>query len=267
MSDPDDDPEDALPFDDEEKPAPPRPRGGSVSPRSLFERESEERRTVTVEDPSPGPARGMPLAAIFLLVLLAAVAGYVVMRSLFSPGTPPAPERAAVTAPAPPQPSADHDASREDYFDPLAPVGGDATADAPPAPSPAGGGGSEMVPVEEPPKRPFEEPGAAAQAGDLPRAARLWAASLAVETDPGTWTLQISANCQTAALPGLLRRLSTGGEEAFLLPVRINGQDCYRLCRGVYRNREDAEASIPRLPSISPPPQPRAVPLDAMLTR
>src|SRR5262245_21327473 len=136
MSDPDDDPDDALPFDDEAEASPsrPKPRAGAVSPRSLFERESDDRspvtresdprRTVPRESPEPGPGRGVPVAAILLLVLLAAVAGYVLVRSLFSPG-PPA-QTAAVTPPPAqaPAPSAARDATREDYFDPLAPVGG-----------------------------------------------------------------------------------------------------------------------------------------------
>jgi hypothetical protein len=290
--------------DDESDPEIPAPRRSPVSPRTLFDEDDERpprgSASPRAEPPAPRDADDdasegspFPITAILLVAVIAGVLGYVAVRQFLAPSGP----ASASLAPLPPvQESSPPPPAKQDYFDPLVPTGG-AGSSAPGAPgtAPTDGGPGEpdraaepdMVPVEPdvPPDIPppsatgpaagrgFEEGsdearGEAAR-GDFARAARLWSAALSSGADPGSWTVQVSANCETSTLKPLLDALGTSGGSGggFLLPVTIGGKACYRVCTGTYPDRASAEAAISRLPRLNPPPSPRAVPLDALLPR
>jgi hypothetical protein len=54
----------------------------------------------------------------------------------------------------------------------------------------------------------------------------------------------------TACSPeNVQKAVSAGGSELFILPVSVKGQECYRVCWGLFDGRPGAEAALPGLPA------------------
>ena len=81
-------------------------------------------------------------------------------------------------------------------------------------------------------------------AGDLDAAVRSWENLL---VDTRAWTISVEVDCDFSILResfDLLRPLTA---PLFLLAVKIDERNCYRLCLGVFARREDASAWMKRI--------------------
>jgi septal ring-binding cell division protein DamX len=96
---------------------------------------------------------------------------------------------------------------------------------------------------------PYETALASYHAGNLAEAAGLWQEMLRAK-GPKPHTLQVSAACEEKNI-----RNNFGIFEKFgrpiVLPVRIKGRDCYRLCLGAYPSAEAAKESLAALPAVA----------------
>jgi septal ring-binding cell division protein DamX len=82
--------------------------------------------------------------------------------------------------------------------------------------------------------------------GALPEAAREFASSLRA----GSRT-RFSVQMLTACAPETVQKAvgAAGAGELIVLPVTLNGRACYRLCWGVYDDRQRAEAALATIPA------------------
>jgi septal ring-binding cell division protein DamX len=100
--------------------------------------------------------------------------------------------------------------------------------------------------------------------GVLPEAARAFARTLA----PGART-RFSLQLLTACAPETVQKAvgATGGTELFILPVTLQGRNCYRVCWGVYDTRQTAEAGLSTVPAYfrESGVRPRLSPLSELL--
>jgi len=114
-----------------------------------------------------------------------------------------------------------------------------------------------VVAAEPSPDEPAVPPGTAS---DLDR--RAGADRRRLSSEENAWALQLMAACDPANVERTVRSV---GDDARLhvLPARIQGRDCYRLCWGPFTTRSAAEAARGRLPSsvrsLPGTPQPRQV--------
>ena len=112
--------------------------------------------------------------------------------------------------------------------------------------------------------QPAPEPGAGADPGTRDPSA--WSRRLHDEVErlgsrTGEWTLQLIVACDPRNVARLLD--AAGDDDALhLIPAEINGRECFRLCWGAYRDREQALAAA--LPgslraNLEESPQPRPI--------
>jgi hypothetical protein len=81
--------------------------------------------------------------------------------------------------------------------------------------------------------------------GDLAGAARSFAAHL--KTAPaGTASVQLLVACSGETVQKAVANVSS--PELFIVPVRFQGRDCYRLCWGLYPGASQAAAAARSLP-------------------
>ena len=89
--------------------------------------------------------------------------------------------------------------------------------------------------------------------GDLESAIELWRNLI---TDLRAFTLSVEVDCDTSILRSSFDALQALEAPVFCLPVDVAGSDCYRLCVGVFSQREEAfswrERIRTRLPSSHP---------------
>jgi septal ring-binding cell division protein DamX len=233
---------------------PPAERSRSDSWQPQFRPPTASRR-VALRTPQGSSSRlPIVLSALLMIVVGTVAAWYFLLRA---PATP-APTPPVTTARAQPTP-------------PTAPV---TTTTLPPAtlaapPEPTGPPATTLAPAATPvpphatppPRatpapRPTPVPSAAASSGAsarvllgrgaLPEAAREFASTLR----PGSRT-RFSVQMLTACAPETVQKAvgAAGSEELFILPVALNGRACYRLCWGVYSDRQGAEAALAKIPA------------------
>jgi len=88
---------------------------------------------------------------------------------------------------------------------------------------------------------------AAFRRGDMARAAALWSLD-PVRAHPDRYTLQVLIACE----PDTLAKIHRGVDPStslFLAPVQVRGRACYRVCWGVHRDRDAAEAARATVPA------------------
>jgi len=81
-------------------------------------------------------------------------------------------------------------------------------------------------------------------AGDLDAAVRSWENLL---VDTRAWTISVEVDCDSSILRGSFDLLRPLNAPLFLLAVKIDERNCYRLCLGVFARREDASAWMKRI--------------------
>ncbi len=79
--------------------------------------------------------------------------------------------------------------------------------------------------------------------GDLPEAARAFAASLRAG---GGYSVQLLVACSAETVQKAVQNVSA--PELYVLPVNYKGRDCYRLCWGVYDSETRAGAAVRTVP-------------------
>jgi septal ring-binding cell division protein DamX len=84
------------------------------------------------------------------------------------------------------------------------------------------------------------------QEGELAEAAGLWKSMLQAE-DAGSRTLQVIAACQEDTVKSNFQAFSKYGK-VFAVPFRFKGNDCYRVCLGVYPGERAARNALSQLP-------------------
>lgn len=84
------------------------------------------------------------------------------------------------------------------------------------------------------------------QRGDLPGASRAFAAQLA-SAPGGSHSIQLLVACAPETITKALANANT--EELYVLPVRYQKRDCYRLCWGLYASRAQAESARRGVPA------------------
>jgi len=145
-----------------------------------------------------------------------------------------------------------------------------------PAPTPAAALPTPVAPPPSPPKPaatptpsaaaapPGADPRALLREGALAGAARGFATSLG----PGPAD-RFSVQAIVACAPETVQKAAANvaGEELFILPVELEGRECYRVCWGVFGTREEAEAAAQELPAYFRQSglRPRVTPLDELL--
>lgn len=108
------------------------------------------------------------------------------------------------------------------------------TAEAPPAAAPPRA--TLAVTPSAPPPAPSIPPQAspdsleARSQDDPPRLAR----------SDGAWTLQLAVACKRETADRLVERAS-GSLRLYVLPATLKEQECFRLCWGAYRSRDEAQ--------------------------
>jgi len=234
-----------LPFDEEVPSGTSRPRRSLLDPSAApgaGEAPPEDDASAT-ESAEPYP---FPVAAVALLLLLVLIMGYVGMRVLI--GGPPRPAPSAAAGSVRPEPGGHADpvadllSTGEETHEPRSPA-------AMPGARQAGTGRTRASAAGSPASG--QDPLLLARAGEFALASEAWARRLASGPSRDGWTVQLSANCE----PGLIQDLLTApglGRDAFLLPVAIRGQSCYRVCSGVYPGRAEADRRAREI-SIRPP--------------
>jgi septal ring-binding cell division protein DamX len=81
--------------------------------------------------------------------------------------------------------------------------------------------------------------------GQLAGAARAFAAHL--KTAPaGTASVQLLVACSGETVQKAVANVSS--PELFIVPVRFQGRDCFRLCWGLYPNSSQAASAVRALP-------------------
>jgi hypothetical protein len=81
--------------------------------------------------------------------------------------------------------------------------------------------------------------------GDLSRAARLFAGHL--DTAPaGTVSVQLLVACSGETVQKAVTNVSS--PELFIVPVKFQGRDCFRLCWGLYPSATQAATAARALP-------------------
>jgi septal ring-binding cell division protein DamX len=84
------------------------------------------------------------------------------------------------------------------------------------------------------------------QRGDLPAASRAFANQFA-RAPRGSHSIQLLVACAPETIAKALTNV--GSEELYVLPVRYQKRDCYRLCWGLYANRAQAESARRGVPA------------------
>ena len=216
-------------------------------------------RRAPARTPASTPSR-MPL---YLTVGLVCAVGATVVAWYFFLRTPaptsrPAPIALATPAPPPttvaaaatplPAPSVVPIATPTPAPAPSAtPVPPPTTLAAKPAPAPR--------PTPTPLPTPRPAPPSSAPAGDahallakgaLAEAARAFAATLAPDAR-GRYSLQVLVACSPENVQKAVSAVPA--DDLFVLPVKVKGQACYRLCWGVFDGRPAAEAALGSIPS------------------
>jgi hypothetical protein len=85
---------------------------------------------------------------------------------------------------------------------------------------------------------------ALAGSGDLEGAVEQWRGLL---VDDRAYTVSVEVDCDSNILRTSMETLQSLGAPTFLIPVGIQGRDCYRLCLGVFSKRADAPAWIAKI--------------------
>ena len=81
-------------------------------------------------------------------------------------------------------------------------------------------------------------------AGDLDAAVRSWENLL---VDARAWTISVEVDCDSSILRESFDLLRPLDAPLFLLAVKVDERDCYRLCLGVFARREEASAWMKRI--------------------
>ncbi len=229
------------------RPSADRPRSENWQPQ--FRPATASRRVALRATPQASSSRlPLILAALLMVVVGTVAAWYFLLRTPATPAPPPvtmvharptAPPRPATT-PTPPPTTV---AASPSAGGTSAPSPVPAATSAPPrvAPSP------RATPVA--PARATSSPASARVLlgrGALPEAAREFASSLRA----GSRT-RFSVQMLTACAPETVQKAvgAAGAGELIVLPVTLNGRACYRLCWGVYDDRQRAEAALATIPA------------------
>jgi hypothetical protein len=244
---------------------------GTEGPLQPMERASPERwspqfgaRDRPMGGARPAGSSGRARAGLIALALAAAATGafwYYFVRpqpgaSASSAASPaPAAQPSAVIADASPAAAA-RDAGRPPLASPsttlpirtaASPSPGSPTLRTPPPPM------STPPPVVSPPPRPpagggqggLREARAQLTAGKLAEAARGFAAHLRV-APRGTTSVQLLVACSGDTVQNAVTNVAS--PELYIVPVRFQGRDCFRLCWGLYTNASQAAAAARALP-------------------
>lgn len=96
--------------------------------------------------------------------------------------------------------------------------------------------------------------------GAVPLADRVRADVRRLAAHPDAWTLQFLVTREEARAEEIVARLADG-DALHVLPVRVQGEDCFRICWGRFATREAALGATapPELVALNADPIPRAV--------
>ncbi len=226
------------------RPSAERSRGDTWQPQF---RPATGSRRVALRTPQASSSR-LPviLSALLMVAVGTAAAWYFLLRK-------PASAPAAPVTTAQAQPTALPDPRPTSPVTPATTVTASPSTPVPSAPAPT----ATPVPPQAPPSpratpvsTPAPSSGSSARVllgrGALPEAAREFASSLR----RGSRT-RFSVQMLTACAPETVQKAvsAAGSEELIILPVALNGRACYRLCWGVYDDRQGAEAALATIPS------------------
>jgi septal ring-binding cell division protein DamX len=204
---------------------------------------------------APSPSRVPLIAGLVGGVALATVGAWYFFLRAPVPAARPGSRATAQATPAPPPttlPAATTTTTSPAAVEPTAAATAAPASSATPAPTIST---PTPTPAPRPTATPRPTPAPVAPAGDarallvqgeLPDAARAFAASLAPGAR-GRFTLQVLVACAPENVRKAVSAVSA--PELLLLPVDLKGRACYRLCWGVYDSRPAAEAALGSLPS------------------
>ncbi len=191
------------------------------------------------------------LAAVLAAVAVASVAAwYFLLRTPAARVAAPPVTLAGRPAPSPrpaPTPTAPTPATASSSIPPAATSPAPAATRAPvPATMPGAVAAASAATPAPRAAPPASDPRALLRRGALPEAARAFAASLR----PGARS-RFSLQMLTACAADTVQKASTasGSDDLFILPVALNGRSCYRVCWGVYDDRQGAEAGLATVPA------------------
>lgn len=83
------------------------------------------------------------------------------------------------------------------------------------------------------------------RAGDLDGAAAIWEGLLA-ESHRAAFTVSLMTACQAETIRNAQQALSP--KDLYLVPKKVNGRSCYRVCVGVWATRDEAGKALASLP-------------------